>query len=114
MSRGSLADREALARDRARSRGMSRYIVRRGVLAWGVPLVLVSVVALAVEGRLAELDLETFVVRVLGPLVIGLLIARLGWAKIVGRRLERIDRATADGFQRGGDGPDSTPGAGAS
>lgn len=93
--RPSFSGREAAARDRARARGMSDFIVRRGVMLYGLPLVFVSLAALAAQGRLDRLDLETFVVRVLGPFVLGLLVARAQWAKIVRRRLDRIDRATA-------------------
>lgn len=79
------------AREHERTRGMSNYIVRYGVLRYGLPLVAISLVVLAIEGRLATIDLETFVVRGIGPLVFGLLLARMGWAKIVRARLERLE-----------------------
>jgi len=85
------ADVAADERERLRARGMSRYIARRGTL-FAAPLVLASVVLLGLEGRLRRMDLETFVVRVMGPGVAGLLVARMGWAKVVRGRLEAFDR----------------------
>ncbi len=89
MTHDLLPDFEA--REHERTRGMSTYVVRYGVLRYGLPLVAVSFIVLAIEGRLATLDLETFVVRGFGPFVFGLLLARMGWAKIVRARLERLE-----------------------
>lgn len=83
------------AREHERTRGMAPYIIRYGVLRYGLPLLGLSFVVLAFEGRLGSLDLETFVVRGLGPLVFGLLLARMGWAKIVRARLERLEERQA-------------------
>ena len=73
------ADREFHERERIRAEGMSDYIVKYGVIRFGLPLLALSIAWLAYEGRLFErMTAETFVVRILGPVVGGLMIARLG------------------------------------
>ena len=78
---------DADARDRIRWKGMSDYVTRRG-LAYGLPLVAISLGILAIQGRLFPMDAEIFLMRAVAPFVAGLMIARLGWAKVVQARLE--------------------------
>lgn len=84
-------DRDHRERERVRSEGMSQFMLRFGLLRYGLPLLAVSLIVLAVEGRLTEIDAELFVVRIAGPVVAGLVVARMGWAKIVRRRLDELE-----------------------